>query len=103
MVPTDRFAAILEALSDLDQLLGRENPIARIAPSVRLRIRMCKAEFVRREARWIAPHFLRPLAARRFVQYVARSGVIVYSHFLPEPAAQQRRRGHAQSFARKVP
>jgi hypothetical protein len=46
---------------------------------------------------------LRPLAARGFVQHVARHGVVVDPHFLPEPAAQQSGGGHSERLSSEVP
>ena len=103
MVPSDRLAAVLESLPHLDQFLRGELRIAGVAPVVGLRVRVREAEFVRREAARVGVDLLRPLAAGRLVQHVARRFVIVDAHPVAELPAQQRAGGHREDFAGQIP
>ena len=40
---------------------------------------------------------------RRFILHVARRGMIVDTHFVPELSAEQRRRGHVENLPRQIP
>ena len=44
-----------------------------------------------------------PVGDRRFVEHVARRGVIVHAHFVPEPSAEQNRGGNVENLSREIP
>ena len=103
VVPADRLAAVLESLPHLDQLFGGELLIAEVAPVVGLGIGMREAELVRGEAAGVRVDLLRPLAARRLVQHVARRCMIVDAHPVAELAAEQRAGGHRRELCPRDP
>ena len=103
VVPAESFPAVLEAFRDLDEFLRGQHAIGAVARLVHIRISVWEAEFVPGEATGICFHLLRPLAAARLVQHVARGGMIVHPHLIAKSAAEQSSRRHSQDLAGKVP
>src|ERR1700677_3318846 len=90
VIPPDGLAAILKSLRDVHQLLGCKHTITKVAGIVCARVSMRSAKFVRGKSAGISLDLLRPLAARRFVQHITGSCVVVYPHLVAEPSPQQR-------------
>src|SRR4051794_15392281 len=99
VIPTDGLAAVFESFCRVDQFPRCKQPVAPIPSEVSPRIRMRDTELMCGEAAWMRLTFIRPLAARSFVERVAWRCMIVHANAFPEFAAEQRGDWHAERLA----
>lgn len=103
VVPTDGFAAVFEALGDVDEFLGSEETIAAIAGAVFGGIGVGEAELVAGKTGRVLFGFVGPFAAGGLVEHVAGGSVVIDANPVAELATEQSGGGFAEEFAGEVP